>query len=604
MLFGWIKNGVGYPFFFYSQLPPFFIWLVYLFYHVFGSFIETLRVLPVFLSVLILGAAWMAVREYGSKLFSFIYLSLIGLGFWPLFYGKLSHQGLLMILWEYLTLWALGLYLKDGSHRTKWLVLLGLLVGSGCYTYFAWFLIAGIISAAVFWKEGIVGGKRGFVLPWLFLLPILLSLIPFLIAVTLHGYGSYFNFLWSFKSNNNWALQVQNTFSCLASFLWSNGFNEFYYGPVWGGFFNPVSGSALLIGIIELYKRRSNKAVQFIFGSGLLLLIPAFLTNSLTDMREISIQPLLTLFVVLGTITLIKGQSHKKQICILTIFLTTTSGLDFIHLEKFENYINHYWKAQKTSESFRAFQELDRYQKLNGPGFVLTSFSNDFYTYDQSLLIGTYPFNVAQNHAFSPEDAHWLSVVTNVHFKPFLSKRFPKGQWIWLSQGMDPSSNTYSGGLMLGIIPLDSQNRGELADWIKSNALFQKMSDHVMGLPIDMARKENLKTLAMVYPQLSKDRFIQSCYWEFVYFSFNWENLYGDRNTAIYYPMAFSAIQMAIQKGYPTAYFYNELGSFYAMQKNYPAARKAFNNAIHSSINLTPAEENLKALEALEKKSK
>lgn len=157
---------------------------------------------------------------------------------------------------------------------------------------------------------------------------------------------------------------------------------------------------------------------------------------------------------------------------------------------------------------------------------------------------------------------------------------------------------------MLGIIPLDSQNRGELADWIKSNALFQKMSDHVMGLPIDMARKENLKTLAMVYPQLSKDRFIQSCYWEFVYFSFNWENLYGDRNTAIYYPMAFSAIQMAIQKGYPTAYFYNELGSFYAMQKNYPAARKAFNNAIHSSINLTPAEENLKALEALEKKSK
>ncbi len=89
----------------FSQLPPFYIWLHGIFFKIFGISLFSLWCLPALLSILTVPAAYFAVRAHCSKTFALVFCGLVAFSFWPLYVGRFSHQGSLLLLWEFLVLW-------------------------------------------------------------------------------------------------------------------------------------------------------------------------------------------------------------------------------------------------------------------------------------------------------------------------------------------------------------------------------------------------------------------------------------------------------------------------------------------------------------------
>ncbi len=590
------QHWTWYPFFSRFQLPPLLIWMIFLGFKVLGSFITVIRFLPIVLSLILLSLAYPVACAFFSRFFSFLFFSLTALSFGTLFFGRFCHQGLLMLVMEYLVFWGLGRFFKSPTRSSALKsFLLGLCAGIGFYTYFSWLLVAFLLSFCLFCfliRQSQVKSSG----IW-FILGILPPLIPLVTAALAKGYGYYLGELWSLKTGNDWDGQVQTTSFCLSSFLWGNHSGFFSYGPVWGGFLNPVLGSFFLMGLVELWRFREKLFTQAILGGMVFFIVPAVMTNTLNNIREIQAVPFLLLVSAVGVQKLVGTFSGPGRWLLLIFILSASLTLDFIHLEKFSSYITRNVESQRTFEIQKAYEMLDQIHYREGPGLVLTSFSNDTDTYDQSLLISTYPFNASKNPSLDPLKARWLSIVTNIHFQPFLLKRFSGSQWFRLSAEGSRAGNDYSGGLVLGVIPLDPINREKLTDWIQADSEFSEMSAKVMDMPVIQARRKILELLAEMKPGLSVDPFVRSCYWEMVYFNNNWENLYGDKNLPRNLSAALQALQNAIREGYPTAYFYNELGSLLAIQGDRAGALSAFKKAVLSKPNDTPAAENLRVLE-------
>ena len=89
-----------------------------------------------------------------------------------------------------------------------------------------------------------------------------------------------------------------------------------------------------------------------------------------------------------------------------------------------------------------------------------------------------------------------------------------------------------------------------------------------MPLPPNPARRKAIQLISQMRLSLPGDPLIHACYWDIVFMLNNWENFYGAKSIQGF-EASLSAIRNAIQQGYPTAYFYNELGSLYLMEKEY-----------------------------------
>ena len=128
------------PFFFWTNLPPFLIWALALLFKILPSTLTAIQILPLALSLLMVPMALFSIRRFYSPSTAFLYLAFVSTGFGFQYFGRICHQGLLLLLWEFLALWALGGYLHCASsgRRNLWALLCGLVIGSGFYTYFSW----------------------------------------------------------------------------------------------------------------------------------------------------------------------------------------------------------------------------------------------------------------------------------------------------------------------------------------------------------------------------------------------------------------------------------------------------------------------------------
>src|SRR6185369_8888863 len=268
-------------------------------------------------------------------------------------------------------------------------------------------------------------------------------------------YGHYFQFLWAFKTGREgWEL-FRTLCLCLAGFMWGSNYPSFYYGPAWGGFFNPIAGTLFLAGLAAAWVRRRQPLYAWFLASVVLFFLPAFLSGpTVTEMREIQVLPLLSFLAALGLEVSTSWVPPNRKAVFLAVPLFLSSGLDLWHLQKAGQALDQRWDFQKTKENQAAFRILEKtYELKKEPGLIFTNF-NSLVFHDYSLEVACRPFNAAELPGFSIEKAGWAAVVVNVHYQPFLFKRFPGSRWVWLSKGLDPRLNNYNGGLMLGIIPL------------------------------------------------------------------------------------------------------------------------------------------------------
>jgi hypothetical protein len=233
---------------------------------------------------------------------------------------------------------------------------------------------------------------------------------------------------------------------------------------------------------------------------------------------------------------------------------------------------------------------LDEWRREHGPGAILLDLTPDLD--DMTLSMATFGFNRALDPRLSRGSAAWLAVLADINYRPFLERRFPKAAFHPLGPG-DRSSLR-----MLMLLPTDQgPDREVLLSWSDTSALFHRILTDTWDAQAGPAHQQALQQLEKEGPSIPADPFLRSCYWDSIYQEHNWLNRYGDHDTKAHFPAAFHALQMALREGYPTAYFYNELGSCYSLTGDKARAKDFFEKAIHAPLDLTPAADNLKALE-------
>ena len=151
--------------------------------------------------------------------------------------------------------------------------------------------------------------------------------------------------------------------------------------------------------------------------------------------------------------------------------------------------------------------------KAKGATRLLLSNLHSTVFHDYSLRIACFPFNCGDNPNLAGQEPAWVAVIANVHYQPFLAKRFPQGRWIRLSENPEDQENNYDGGLMLAIIPFTPQNQTVLLEWKKANDRLDLLGPF-LNLPPEAARQEALVNFTQAGPDIGPDPFLQSCYWD------------------------------------------------------------------------------------------
>ncbi len=365
----------------------------------------------------------------------------------------------------------------------------------------------------------------------------------------------------------------------------------FTYQPVWGGYLNPLLDSFFFLGLLEIFQNRRERLIQWLALAALLFLLPGILTRERETFRVVAILPIVLTVTVFGFTRLLEKSSPGKTVFLATGLLFASTGLDFIHLEKFHQIWDSKWVWKgyaKSQERYRAFFLLEKTASHQGPGLVFSNFTPGLC--DQTLSVADYAFNAVENPAFSINQAHWAAVITNVNYKPFLEKRFGPAEAYALSSDQPPSD----GGWMLWVVPLTPANRTDFLQWIQADQSLKNYIGESLGHLQGESYEKVWASLRMALPYFEKDRFLTSCYWE--------------QAADIYLKQTFKAagtppetdggpeIKFLIKAttGYPAAHIYNHLGNFWLLLHNSREARKAFGQSLKAPLNLTDSAQYLK----------
>jgi 4-amino-4-deoxy-L-arabinose transferase-like glycosyltransferase len=578
----------------FSQLPPLYIWLQGLFFKLFGVSLSSLWCLPALLSLLTVPAAYFAARNYFSKSFSLLVTTLMAFSFWPLYVGRFSHPGGLLLLWECLTFWVAGLWMRrtKPEGQKKWAFLLGVWVGVGFYTFTSWPTMAFVLTLWVLVVSLTPPGARKNPSFFPYLGGMLLVCSPLGLAWLQQTYGGYIQYVWMFRPQDPWLPQVLSAFSDLSAFFFKTVIPEnlFAYKPFWGGYLNSLLGSAFFLGTLELFRLRSLPLTRFLCLALGVLAIPGVLTGGVEMFRVVPLLPILLVVVGLGITRLWISLKPSFRKPVFAVFFLISMACDSYQL--FGVYHSLWtqpkdnWFGSKSVERLRAFSILDGLRREKGPGYVMSDLVPDLY--DQSLTLATYSFNPGENPRLRPRNPQWAAFLVNIHYQPYLTQKFPESKWVWLA----PDLGSADGGLALGLVPFPSSQSLLLTRYLQANGSMQELVHQVFDNRDYKPREPVIQSLVHLYSFFKGEPFLESCFWEKIA-----ENEYGDRQ----YEAQIAALERAITRGLPTAPLYNELGALYLRRNHYPQARRAFSKALRCKFNRTSAAEGLKLLDETEK---
>lgn len=574
-----------------SQMPPFYFWLEAGLFKVLGPSLFSIWLLPALLSLVPFVFAYRQAQRYFSKSFSFLLSFLLGLGFWPLFLGRFSHPAVLVFPWACLTLAALGRFwgAREGKEGKAALVL-GLIAGTGFYTYLSWAPVALFTAGVVFWKSR--QARRPF---WIFTAALLVSLIPLAWAMIQNGYGSYLAVHWPLSRPGGGLTLFLSPFRYLGALLWGDP-NNYFYTSTWGGLLNPVWAALFWIGLAGLFRVESRKTGFFTLLALALFLLPGVLTYSVNSLRVVQCLPVMFFCSAVGLQALAGSLPPLNRGKIISLFLLASVVLDGYHL-LFSYHL--LWSSPrgpwpingKSLEYSRAYPLLEAQARKEGPGLIFTAFQPNWT--DQSLTVASTPFNAVLNPGLDSASVRWAGWICNIHYLPFLEKRFPEGRGTWLSNGHEGED----GGLMLEIVPISKENRVVWAKWNAANGAFLRAVSVLMRRREGQSYDDVRKVLLDAQPLAEGDPFLESCLWEQVFNSYNGDSAYGNRLGLKNFEGAFAALNRGLVTGYPNAYFYNERGSLEVILGQREKAWADFKKAMGCPLDKTPARDNLKALQ-------
>ncbi len=562
-------------FFDQTQIPPFYYWGLGLFFKVFGPSLQNLWLFPAILSLSAIPLVYFASRLFFPSSRSVCVTLFWALSYWPLFTGRQSSFLSLLLLWQLLAFYVLGLYLRQeqrGSHKAQALIL-GLVLGAGFYVSVHWVFMAA-------WTTLVVGFHQ-FRKPVKSLLPViyfggplLLLPLPILVAFLTGDHGSYLQSLSVFSNDFQWSKQVHIWWKYMSTPIWGDPNERLGYNPIWGGYLNPVAGAFFLFGLAETFRNFKQPKNLGLLSGFAFFALPGLMTCQYEPFRLLLILPVLASITGLGIWKLFTESDKATSRLFCVLLLVTSIALDIYHLDgPYQHLWRTDWKAahisSKLLERWKAFEILSSIERKSGPGLIFTEFDQTLI--DQTLTTALYPFNASRNPSLSPDQARWASLLTNINYAPFLNKRFPDSKWFPLSSDQDPSHAT----LVLGIIPVEPENKKTFLHWLEIERSLRPETFEWLQIPLNRTSPHLSQWLYPILSMTEKDPFLESCLGERLFYA---------EMTNAHWNDVFKVLQRAITLGYPSANLYNDLGVYWFAMGNPDKAREAFQAARRSPL--------------------
>ena len=578
-------------FYTFGQTPPGMIWWTRLFLDIGRTPLESLWLGPAVLSFTTTVVVFFASRKFFPKRTAFMFWLLFSLGFWPLYAGRYCHQGALLPIWVFsvLWLWGEGRPFESIGLRRCWAFGLGSLVGLGSLTFTPWPVL--VLWMTALWVFYPVGKKERSPGTAFYFTGLFLALIPFLGAGMTEGFGKH---IWSVSSARGympWLYQASTVFSYFTGLVWGIFQDDSAYGPVWGGFWNPVSGSLLMLGVVDALRFHSRPQVRWVLFGAFLCFLPGLLSMNVEMYRILLVLPFFLAATVWGLWKALLSVPARYRTALAVLLVGVSVGLDAHHLSLAGG---DPWrplrpgvaplqpgKPQDTYQAYRTLQEVTK-------GSPILFFS-DFIPLpsDGSLAFATSDRNPLLNRHIPLNRARWAAVMVNANEVPFLKDRFADSRWIWLNQGQWVPD----GGWALGFWPVTDVNRSSMTTWAKVHETFRALDIRIMNLSDGEPGEPLLAQWNRLEPLLGEDRFLWSCYWRKVR-----ALCARDRD----YRGDVEAIRMAQTRGYPSADLDYLLGSIQMRKKEFVEARKSLHSADRRFINLTSSKAALTMLDRVE----
>ena len=563
--------------FFYTtgQHAPLLIWLLKWLFQCFESPFLNLWLLPACLSIIFVFLSYWTARLFFPKNVSAVYFSLTALSFWPMCSGRFCVQGVLVPAFETTVFLLLGYFLKSSSSKSKSFfgAALGFCAGLGTWAYTSWFVVVFFLILVLIALETKKCSHR-FKFLWIFLFFLVLSAFPWMIAAVHEKFGGYVLGVSFLGGYFNWKEQILNSISYLTTLFWGTLKGSAAYGPVWGGMLNPFLTTCFFIGVIRLLKDNREGLSRTILAALLLFVLPGVLSADHVEMfRVIQLMPLLILVASIGLVWLLEFIPGRKGLAVFWVILLFSFSLDLIHLIKVSDIpVSPIHSVTNIKdENYWAYQKLELTAQLEGPGLIFADFI--LLDHDHTLNVTSYHFNALLNPKFRIDNARWAGVVTNVHYVPFLSQRFPESHWYRIT----PYA-VEDGGSAVGIISLTPQNMKIFSKWVIAHDYFHQLSitaENTMNNQSEYL--STIQKLSEGIPLIAGDHFLEACFGEWVA-QYHFGSDFGPN---------IQAIHRAIEKGYPTANLYYKLGNFYLINHQAKEAHHAYLMAAKSNPNYT-----------------
>ncbi|HVZ79699.1 MAG TPA: glycosyltransferase family 39 protein [bacterium] len=575
-----------------TQSLPLNAWLTALFFKLAGASFTSLWILPALESLLtVLLAFWVAERFLGERA-AWPIAFLLATSFWASYVARFSMQSNTMLLVELMGLHLLGSFLDQKSGPRSWVGAgaLGLVAAAGFYSYPAYYpvgvLIVWIVAARSGW--GLGPWKGSF---WTFVLVLGVAMLPLAWDLAIQGSGNYLHGI--SVLGNPWG---RDQWKIVGSYLGSIALfepKEGDYLPVGGPFLNYMLGLLFLAGTWKAYARRKEPAVLFLAAAFLLSLVPALLTRSLEYLRLSAAMPFAFAFCGLGLEWVWREARGRRRWVLVAILLLSSAWegwrLFAIYPGEWSTPSSRWAENIKSVRGYRAYQVLRHWEREKGPGSFLANLGTQ--VLDQSLAFATFSTDACRCPV--PGGPRWVAVIVNLHYRPFLTHRFPEGR----AYGLDWEGRGRYGGDMIFVVPPTDGNSHDLQHWVRLDRELAHSTEMVLERSVSGPRSAILKELSDRAPMAGADPFLASCLWEKIYTQLNYEVAYGERPMKDDIGPLILTLRRALSEGYPLAHLYNELGSLEWRAGLIPEAKKAFRAALAAPLNRTKAAQHLRQIE-------
>ncbi len=356
-----------------------------------------------------------------------------------------------------------------------------------------------------------------------------------------------------------WQQQVADWVGYVTSLFWGIPTGTIFR-PIWGGMLNPLLGSLFFLGVIEVWRDRRSRFIQWIMIALACCWIPAVLSRVIEIFRVQLAVPFLFFIIGLGFQSLLRSVTSRLKTGAIFFLVIASLGLDLHHMQKYLD--DRYALSDGDCQDFfQTYRMLKSIQEKTGPGAYLANIGPNME--GQNPVIATYSFNASYNSRISFDDCHWVAVLVSDNYKPYLTSRFPRA--VWFTLGKDHF--WYDGNHALLIIPVENSNRPVLERWFEAEQLLQPITLKILYAREHTNQKPLMDDLYRTYEKIKSDRFLASTLVERMLF---YKLLDGAPPTPL------ELVRQGLKDGYPLRDFYKVEAVLLGQQGKHAEAQRAY----------------------------